>query len=131
MLPINENKIKIDLSAAAFEQILLIAENDYTLEGLTFRLKIDGKGCDGFTYATGFSEKDAEDKELIYNHNDREIIILIDPFTAFYCEQGNLDYLLIAKEGEEGFTFTNSNEHNYHGKFFKDGHLTPPSKEQA
>lgn len=128
MLPINAKKIKIDMSAAAFEQIQLIAENDYTLEGLSFRLKIDGKGCEGFTYATGFSQKEEDDIELIYQREDRQLILIIDPFTAHYCQEGLLDYLLHAKENQEGFTFSNNNEDKYHGKFFKDESLVPQFK---
>lgn len=131
MLPINEKKIKIDLSAAAFEQICLIMENDYTLEGHFFRLKIDGKGCDGFTYATGFSQKLDDDIVLTYQNKGKELNILIDPFASFYCEEGILDYLLSANDGEDGFTFINKNEDKYHGKFFKDGQMVPPSKVQS
>lgn len=131
MLPINEKEIKIDLTAAAFEQINLIAQNDYTLEGLSFRLKIDGKGCDGFTYATGFSEINDDDINLIFEHKTKKIKILIDPFTSFYCKEGILDYLLNARESEDGFSFINNNEANYHGKFFEDGVLVPPTKKES
>ena len=130
MLPINEKKVKIDLTAAAFEQIKLILENDYTLEGLNFRLKIDGKGCDGFTYATGFSEKVEDDIELEFEHSGNSIKILLDSFALFYCKEGTLDFLLNVNESEDGFTFINNNEDKYHGKFFKDGgDLVPPTKE--
>lgn len=131
MLPINEKEIKIDLTAAAFEQISLISNNDFTLEGLIFRLKIDGKGCDGFTYATGFSTKNDDDVELHFVHHENILKILIDPFTYFYCKEGTLDFLLNARESEDGFTFINNNEDKYHGKFFEDGVLVPPTKERT
>jgi iron-sulfur cluster insertion protein len=125
MLPVNENEVKIEITAAAFEQIRLITENDYTLDGLNFRLKIDGKGCDGFTYATGFSEVHSDDKKLIYQHKDHELTIIIDPFTLFYCMEGELDFFIRTKENQDGFIFINANEDNYHGKFFKEGEMVP------
>lgn len=127
MLPINEKEVQIDLTAAAFEQIRLILENDYTLEGHYFRLKIDGKGCDGFTYSTGFSTEYPEDTKLVYEYKTQQICMLIDKFTLFYCQEGYLDFLVRPKENEDGFIFINSNEEKYHGKFFKDGDLVPAS----
>lgn len=130
MLPINQNEVKIDLTGAAFEQIRLIAENDYTLEGLDFRLKIDGKGCDGFTYAMGFSEVAAEDTKLVFEYKGQRITILVDKFTLFYCQEGELDFFVRPKDNEDGFIFVNTNENKYHGKFFKEGaELVPPWEE--
>ena len=60
MLCTNDNNFKVELTEAAFEQIRLIKSNDFTLDGHSFRLKIGGKGCDGFTYDTGFSQSDEE-----------------------------------------------------------------------
>lgn len=124
MLPLNKD-IHIDLTAAAFEQIKLMQQNDYTLEGLLFRLKIGGKGCEGFTYETGFSQKLPEDLELEYLHQEYKLQILIDKFTAHYCSEGVLDFIF-DPNGQEGFTFTNANESKYHGKFFKDESMLPP-----
>ncbi len=93
MLPINNNEFQIDLTDSAFKQIQLILENDFTLEGHQFRLKIGGKGCDGFTYDTGFSTKIDDDIELIFKQNDESISILLDDFTGFYCKEGLLDFL--------------------------------------
>ena len=125
MLPINNENTKIDLSRAAFEQICLIRENDFTLEGKIFRLKIEGKGCEGFEYATGFSQKQDQDIELLYHQGDKSVRMLLDPFTAHYCQLGQLDYLFDIT-GQEGFVFQNENEHKYHGKFFTDDSMLPP-----
>jgi len=129
MTPLNNDEIQIDLTDSAFRQIKIIQENDYTLEGLKFRLKIGGKGCDGFTYDTGFSETLEDDIILKFNNKGEDLDILIDPFAAFYCKLGVLDFLFIPHENEDGFFFTNANEHKHHGKFFKDGDYVPPLKE--
>lgn len=121
MQPNNRQDCDLDLSRAAYEQIKLIMENDYTMQDNFFRLKIGGKGCDGFTYELGFTEKDDEDLELKYE----DLIILIDPFTFHYCKEGYIDFLLNPKTNEDGFIFVNKNEDKYHGKFFKDEEMVP------
>lgn len=128
MTPLNNNDIKIDLTDSAFKQIKLIQENDFTLDGQYFRLKIGGKGCDGFTYDTGFSEKLDDDIVLLFEQKGEQLEILIDPFGAFYCKEGSLDFFFIPHENEDGFFFTNINEFKHHGKFFKDGDYVPELK---
>ena len=122
MVPNNRNDFNIHVSKAALEQIKLIKENDYTLNDELFRIKIGGKGCDGFTYDTGFSTPLGDDITLEYP----EVSIIMDPFTAYYCKEGSLDFLLNPKSNEDGFVFINYNEEKYHGKFFKDESMAPP-----
>jgi Fe-S cluster assembly iron-binding protein IscA len=124
MLPSN-NEIKINLTQAAFKQIMLMQQNDYTLDGMIFRLKIGGKGCDGFTYDTGFSKPLDDDIKLHFQFDEQSCELLVDPFTAHYCQSGQLDYMLNPKNNEDGFLFLNDNEENYAGKFFKDENLVP------
>ena len=47
---ITAQDIKIFVTDSAVRQIQLMQENDYTLEGHSFRIKIGGKGCEGFTH---------------------------------------------------------------------------------
>ena len=125
MTPTNRNDFNIQISRAALEQIKLIKENDYTLDKEKFRLKIGGKGCDGFTYETGFSTPLDDDLQLVFE----DVIVILDPFTAHYCKEGSLDFLLNPKSNEDGFVFINFNEEKYHGKFFKDESMAPPLPE--
>ena len=60
--------IKLFISDSAVRQIQLMQDNDYTLDGLLFRIKIGGKGCGGFTYDTGFSELDPADLVIETNY---------------------------------------------------------------
>lgn len=125
MLPVN-SEIQINVTRAAANQIILMKEHDFTLEGMLFRIKIGGKGCDGFTYDTGFSAPLVDDITLNYQvDNDCSFQILIDPFAAHYCKNAELDFLLNPKNNEDGFVFLNHNEHLYVGKFFKDQELVP------
>ena len=120
--------VKLFVSDSAVRQIQLMQENDYTLEGLSFRIKIGGKGCGGFTYDTGFSEFHADDLviEADYPLINYKLKVLIDPFTAFYTMDSTLDYLLDPTNNEEGFVVTNAADGEHKGKFFKDESKLPP-----
>ena len=127
MEKITATDIKMLITDSAVRQIQLMQENDYTLEGLLFRIKIDGKGCEGFTYGTGFSEFHADDLiiEKEYPLIKFKLRVLLDPFTAFYAQEITLDYLLDTQNNEEGFIVTNPREKEHRGKFFKDESKIP------
>lgn len=120
--------VKLFVTDSAVRQIQLMQDNDYTLEGLLFRIKIGGKGCGGFTYDTGFSEFHQDDLviEQDFTQIGFHLKILIDPFTAFYTQEATLDYLLDTGSNEEGFVITNASEGSHKGKFFKDTSKLPP-----
>jgi Fe-S cluster assembly iron-binding protein IscA len=128
MEKITVEDINLFITDSAIRQIQLMQENDYTLEGLSFRIKIGGKGCGGFTYDTGFSEP--HDDDLIITREypliHYKLQLLIDPFTAFYTQDVTLDYLLDINNNEEGFVVTNAREGEHRGKFFKDENKLPP-----
>jgi iron-sulfur cluster insertion protein len=120
--------IKLFITDSAIRQIHLMQTNDYTLEGFTFRIKIGGKGCGGFTYDTGFSESHQDDLQIrqFFATLDYELVILMDPFTAFYTQEATLDYLLDPASNEEGFVVTNARDGQHKGKFYKDESKLPP-----
>ncbi len=120
--------IQLLITDSAVRQIQLMQENDYTLEGLSFRIKIGGKGCGGFTYDTGFSEKHEDDLIIKkkYPLIKAELTILMDPFTAFYTQEATLDYLLDTSNNEEGFILNNAADGAHAGKFYKDESKLPP-----
>lgn len=122
------SNIKIFVTDSAVRQIQVMQENDYTLEGLLFRIKIGGKGCAGFTYDTGFSEKHVDDLVLEQNYPfiNYHLKILMDPFTAYYTQDFTLDYMLDTSNNEEGFIVNNAADGQHKGKFFKDENKLPP-----
>jgi Fe-S cluster assembly iron-binding protein IscA len=125
---ITAEELTVFVTDSAVRQIHLMQENDYTLEGLNFRIKIGGKGCGGFTYETGFSERHAEDLLIVkkFSAINFELTLLIDPFTAFYTQSFTLDYLLDTANNEEGFVVQNAADGSHKGKFFKDETRLPP-----
>lgn len=120
--------IKLFVTDSAVRQIQLMQDHDYTLEGLLFRIKIGGKGCEGFTYDTGFSELHPDDLVITQEYPliNFTLKVLIDPFTAYYTQEATLDYLLDISNNEEGFILTNAADGQHRGKFFKDEEKLPP-----
>lgn len=125
---ISASDIKLFVTDSAVRQIQVMQENDYTLEGMSFRIKIGGKGCEGFTYDTGFSELHADDLVVTLDFPiiKFKLTVLMDPFTAFYTQELTLDYLLDTTNNEEGFIVNNAADGQHRGKFFKDEGKLPP-----
>jgi Fe-S cluster assembly iron-binding protein IscA len=113
---------QLTVSPEAARQIRLLLQHDYTLKGLSFRIKIGGKGCGGFTYELGFSAPLPDDVIL----ETDGVRVLMDPFTAFYTRLARLDHRLEPDNNEDGFVVENAEESLYAGKFFKDTSLVPP-----
>lgn len=103
-----------EITDAALEQIRFIYENDFTASGKYFRIKIDGKGCDGFTYAIFLTHLLSDDVEF----NRDNIPFIMDPFTAKYLKNITIDYKIDLKNNIEGFVVTNKDEKQYRGKFW-------------
>lgn len=127
MSKITASEIKIKMTEIAKQQLGLILVNDYTLENQIFRLKIDGKGCNGFDYALGFTEPQNDDIIYTIEAHPKNIALHLDPFTAHYCREGDIDYICDIDSDQEGFTYMNPNEKNYRGKFFKNEEMLPPN----
>lgn len=113
----------IKLTAKAYEQLQLILANDFTLKGKYLRLLISGKGCDGFSYSVGFTDWNEDDMlvtaKCSNSNNDKQLQIIIDPFTAFYLQKCSVDYVEDFANNNEGFVVENENQKNFSGKFWK------------
>lgn len=111
----------VKISDDAYSQLQLMIENDFTLEGKVIRLTISGKECDGFVYQIGFDQAHKDD--LIVR--DKDLEFHLDPFSAHYMKDIQVDYIIDPKTGEDGFVVENLNQENFTGKFFKDEEMTP------
>lgn len=124
-----------EMTQSAYLQLKLIQKEDYTLAPDDVpRLVIDGKGCDGFQYAIGFSKARPDDIKVIFSSDDQlkldqdsteALILHVDPFSAYYTRRSCIDYVLDAYSNTDGFIVTNPDEHLYVGKFFKDESMNP------
>ncbi len=115
---------EIEFTFRATQELKLILENDYTLKDSALRIQINGKKCDGFTYAIGFTRIDSEDFLI-----EGEFKVVIDPFTAFYIPKAVVDFIQDLENDEEGFVLTNPQQKSFHGKFWReDVSKIPPLK---
>lgn len=112
------------ITKEALLQIYTIKKNDFTLDSCEFRIRIDGKGCAGFTYDMGFSPIKSDDTCLTLSTKAGEIKIIMDPFTDFYVQDAKLSFDK-SDTNDVGFVLTNYNEKNFEGKFFEDESKAP------
>lgn len=114
------------LTENAMNQLKLMLENDFTLAGKYFRVLISGKGCEGFTYSVGFTDKNKDDLSIRISQDD-DLEIIVDSFAAFYLGDTQIDYILDIANNNEGFVVTNLDQKKYYGKFWrKREDLVPP-----
>lgn len=113
-------KPHIEITANAFAQLKVMKENDFLNQHKEFRLKISGKKCEGFLYDFGFSFTHENDFVLKITDDETIIPLHIDPFTAYYFQNGTIDYFFSPEEDEEGFVITNHDQEKFEGKFWRD-----------
>ena len=134
-----QNKVNKDLvlppvimfTDRALSQLKLIMDNDFTLAGKYFRIVVSGKGCEGFTYAAGFTDLQEDDFQVKIANHDEEFVIVIDPFAAFYLQEASVDFIQDFKQDAEGFVITNHAQSEFKGKFWtKAPEKAPPVKDE-
>lgn len=135
-----QNKVNKDLvlppvimfTERALSQLKLIIDNDFTLAGKYFRIVVSGKGCEGFTYAAGFTDLNEDDFQVRIANTDDEIYVVIDPFAAFYLREASVDFVQDFEQDAEGFVIVNHAQGEFKGKFWRAApEKTPPVKDGA
>jgi iron-sulfur cluster insertion protein len=120
------------VSVSSLAQLELMTENDPTLEGKFLRILVNGKGCAGFDYATGFDFPREDDFRLNFQGATRDLTIILDPFTAYYLKLSELDYVQDFENDREGFVVKNLEQDKFNGKFWKKHkELVPPLKKKS
>lgn len=135
-----QNKVNRDMvtppvimfTERALNQLKLIIENDFTLAGKYFRIIVSGKGCEGFTYAAGFTDLNEDDFQIRIANTEEEIYVVIDPFAAFYLQEASVDFIQDFEQDAEGFVIVNHSQSEFRGKFWRqDPSKTPPVHSSA
>ena len=120
----------VRITDEALEQIRLILENDFTVEGKSLRVLISGKGCHGFDYQVGFDLKKNDD--FVITLEGLNIDLVMDSFSACYLQNFSIDYVRDFTQSEEGLVVVNHGQAAYRGKFWKsDPSLLPPVQEEG
>ena len=132
MKKIDKNKIRkpeLSFSHEALNQIELRFKFEPENKNKYFRIHIDGKGCDGFTYGAFFTDNDEDDftYSISLPSQQGQFKAVIEPFTAFYSQKINVDYHFNPETEDEGFIINIDQTESYSGKFFndKDAELPP------
>lgn len=134
-----QNKVNKDLvtepvimfTERALAQLKLIIENDFTLAGKYFRIVVSGKGCEGFTYAAGFTDLNDDDFQVRIANTQEEIYVVIDSFAAFYLQEASVDFVQDFEQDAEGFVIVNHSQSEFRGKFWRAApEKTPPVKSE-
>lgn len=134
-----QNKVNKDLvlspvimfTERALSQLKLIIENDFTLAGKYFRIVVSGKGCEGFTYAAGFTDLNDDDFQVRIANTDEEIYVIVDPFAAFYLQVASVDFVQDFEQDAEGFVIVNHSQGEFKGKFWRAApEKAPPIKKE-
>jgi len=116
----------------ALNQLKLIIQNDFTLAGKYFRLVVSGKGCEGFTYAAGFTDLQEDDFLIRIANSEEDFFVIIDPFAAFYLQEASVDFIQDFNHDAEGFVITNHSQSEFKGKFWKGSpEKTPPLTKES
>jgi len=110
----------IKLTPRALMELKLILDNDFTLAGKYFRIVISGKGCNGFTYSVGFTDLVENDVQVTIAGESEDLLILLDPFAAFYLQDATIDFGHDLAQDMDGFVVTNHRQETYTGKFWMD-----------
>jgi len=135
-----QNKVNKDLvlppvvmfTERALSQLKLIIDNDFTLAGKYFRIVVSGKGCEGFTYAAGFTDVNDDDFQVRIANTEDEIYVVVDPFAAFYLQEASVDFVQDFDLDAEGFVIVNHAQGEFKGKFWRSApEKTPPVKDGA
>lgn len=103
------------ITDSATSQLLLMKENDWTLEGKDIRISISGKGCDGFDYAIGFDNRHNED----FVYQEKGLNFLFDPFCAFYAQNLEIDFKIDPEKNVDGFVIKSLDQKKHTGKFWR------------
>lgn len=103
----------ISLTPAAQVQAQELAKKEQN-KGLSLRLYLDGKGCDGFYYGVTFSETLEDD--IIFN-TVPNVPLLVDQDSYKFCKGSVIDW--VNDERGVGFLVENPNHRKFRGKFYK------------
>lgn len=104
----------IKITETAKAQINLMLDHDFTLESKVLRISIDGKGCDGFDYAIGFTDKDEKDEVF----EVEGIELHMDQFVSEHLKVFSIDYETDFENDQEGFVITDHQSEKTKGKFW-------------
>jgi len=81
--------------------------------GMSLRLYLEGKGCDGFFYGVAFDNVDPND----IHFPQGDIDLIVDPDAIEFVDGAKIEW--VDDERGSGFLVDNPNHKKFRGKFYK------------
>ena len=107
----------IKLTERAIEKAHELRCNKAEWHGLSLRLYLDGKGCDGFFYGVTFDKPSDTDLHFRQIWNKQLLDVVVDPETLRFVQGSIVEW--VDDERGAGFLVENPKHRQFRGKFFK------------
>lgn len=112
----------IKVSPEAVKQARLMQKNEDAWQGLSLRLYLEGKGCDGFYYGVTFDAQHEGDLSLPLAECEEAqdlapLVLLVDEKTLPFVK--DVEVIWVDDERGRGFLVENPQQRQFRGKFFK------------
>lgn len=102
----------ISLTPTALAKAIELSKKTENI-GLSLRIYLDGKGCDGFFYGVSFDKASKDD--LV--KDQESLSLIIDPDSLTFCDGSEIEW--VDDERGTGFLVNNPNHRKFRGKFYK------------
>ncbi len=109
----NTKTPQITLTAPAMAAAQALQAENTAFSGLSLRLYLDGKGCDGFYYGVTFDAATAED----HHFSQGDIDVVVDSDTLEFVAGSTITW--VDDERGKGFLVENPRHRQFRGKFYK------------
>lgn len=112
----NPDVIQIHLTSTAVAAALRLRTEKLEFSGLSLRIYLAGKGCDGFEYGVTFDAAAAGDHHFPRGP-EAELDVIVDTPTLEFVDGSTIDWVDDARG--QGFLVENPNSRRFRGKFYK------------
>ncbi len=85
--------------------------------GLSLRLYIEGKGCDGFYYGVSFDSPGPGD-QVVFSDPSRSLSLIVDRDSLPYLQGAHITWVE-DEAGQRGFLVNNPQHRAFRGKFYR------------
>ena len=110
---------EVNFSEEALKNAFRLRAENPDWKGLSLRLYLDGKGCDGFYYGLSFDKEEKEDFSQEFLLENQKLTVITDPKTLSFVQSSQISWS--EHEGKEGFLVENPKHKRFRGKFYLRG----------